>query len=174
MARPNFSRASRRHRNRLYQSSHPKVAAHGKVHKISGHTRGRNVNVSWFGVTRTPEDAPNTPEDAPVVFCSTFRELRDATGTASIGARIQKLRLAEKYIKYQDTRGRSVNVSFFGVTRTPEDAPNTPEDAPVIFCRYGLAGPVWGPRQRFLRPKTFMPAPVPRVLINSPLVLNIP
>ena len=66
-------------------------------------TRGRNVNVSWFGVTRTPEDAPNTPEDAPVVFCSTFRELRDATGIASIGARIQKLRLAEKYIKYQDT-----------------------------------------------------------------------
>ena len=36
--------------------SHPKVAAHGKVHKISGHTRGRNVNVSWFGVTRTPEE----------------------------------------------------------------------------------------------------------------------
>ena len=26
-----------------------------------------------FGVTRTPEDAPSTPEDAPVVFCSTFR-----------------------------------------------------------------------------------------------------
>ena len=32
------------------------VAAHGKVHKISGHARGRNVNVSWFGVTRTPEE----------------------------------------------------------------------------------------------------------------------
>ena len=41
----NFSRASRRHQNRLYRSSHPKVAARGKVHKISGHTRGRNVNV---------------------------------------------------------------------------------------------------------------------------------
>ena len=66
-------------------------------------TRGRNVNVSWFGVTRTPEDAPNTPEDAPIVFCSTFRELLGATGIASIGARIQKLRLAEKYIRYQDT-----------------------------------------------------------------------
>ena len=64
---------------------------HGKVHKISGHTRGRNVNVSWFEVTRTPEDAPSTPEDAPVVFCSTFRELPGATGIASIGARIQKL-----------------------------------------------------------------------------------
>ena len=105
----NFSRASRRHRNRLYQSSHPNVAAHGKVHKISEHTRGRNVNVSWFGVTRTPEDAPKTPKDAP-----------------------------------------------------------------VIFCRYGLVGPVWGPRQRFLRPKSFVPAPVPRELINSPLVLKIP
>ena len=100
----NFSRASRRHRNRLYQSSHPNVAARGKVHKISGHTRGRNLNVSWFGLTRTPEDAPNTPEDAPAVFCSTFRELPGATGIASIGARIQKLRLTQKkYIKYQDT-----------------------------------------------------------------------
>ena len=39
----NFSRASRCHRNRLYRSSHPKVAARGKVHKILGHTRGRNV-----------------------------------------------------------------------------------------------------------------------------------
>ena len=96
----NFSRASRRHRNRLYRSSHPKVAARGKVHKISGHTRGRNVNVSWFGVTRTPKDAPNILEDAPVVFCSTFRELLGATGIASIRARIQKLRFAEKYIKY--------------------------------------------------------------------------
>ena len=67
-------------------------------------TGGRNVNVSWFGVTRTPEDAPNTPEDAPVVFCSTFRELPGATRIASIGARMQKLRLDEKYIKYQDTR----------------------------------------------------------------------
>jgi len=66
-------------------------------------TCGRNVNVSRFGVTRTPEDAPKTPEDAPVVFCSTFRELPDATGIASIGARIQKLRLVEKYIRYQDT-----------------------------------------------------------------------
>ena len=66
-------------------------------------TRGRNVNVSWFGVTRTPEDAPNTSEDAPIVFCSTFRELPGATRIASIGARIQKLRLAEKYIRYQDT-----------------------------------------------------------------------
>ena len=66
-------------------------------------TRGRNVNVSWFGVTRTPKDAPNTPEDAPIAFCSTFRELPDATRIASIGARIQKLRLAEKYIRYQDT-----------------------------------------------------------------------
>ena len=66
-------------------------------------TRGRNVNVSWFGVTRTPEDATNTPEDAPAIFCSTFRELPGATGIASIGARIQKLRLAEKYIKYKDT-----------------------------------------------------------------------
>ena len=66
-------------------------------------TRGRNVNVSWFGETRTPKDAPNTLEDAPVVFCSTFRELLGATGIASIGARIQKLRLAEKYIRYQDT-----------------------------------------------------------------------
>ena len=85
--------------------AHPKVAAHAKkVHKISGHTRGRNLNVSWFGVTRTPEDAPSTPEDAPVVFCSTFRELPGATGIASIGARIQKLRLTQKkYIKYQDT-----------------------------------------------------------------------
>src|SRR6185369_1711845 len=92
----NFSRASRCHQNRLYRSSHLKVAARGKVHKISAHTRGRNVNVSWFGVTRTPEDAP------------------------------------------------------------------------VIFCRYGLAGLVRGPRQRFLRPKTFVPAPVPRVLINFP------
>ena len=67
-------------------------------------------NVSWFGVTGTPEDAPNTPEDgpntpedAPVVFCSTFRELPGATGIVSIGARIQKLRLTKKYIKYQDT-----------------------------------------------------------------------
>ena len=66
-------------------------------------TGGRNVNVSWFGVTRTPEDVPNTPEDAPVVFSSTFRELPGATGIASIGACMQKLRLAEKYIKYQDT-----------------------------------------------------------------------
>ena len=67
-------------------------------------THGRNVNVSWFEVTRTPEDAPNAPEDAPVVFCSTFRELPGATGIASIGARIQKLRLTQKkYIKYQDT-----------------------------------------------------------------------
>ena len=66
-------------------------------------TRERNVNVSWFGVTRTPEDAPNTPEDALVIFCSTFRELPGATGIAFIRARIQKLRFAEKYIKYQDT-----------------------------------------------------------------------
>ena len=66
-------------------------------------TRERNVNVSWFRVTRTPEDAPNTSEDALIVFCSTFRELPDATKIASIGARIQKLRLAEKYIRYQDT-----------------------------------------------------------------------
>ena len=66
-------------------------------------TRERNVNVSWFGVTRTPEDAPNTLEDAPVVFCSTFRELLGATGIASIGARIQKLQLTEKYIRYQET-----------------------------------------------------------------------
>ena len=66
-------------------------------------TRGRNVNVSWFGVTRTTEGAPKTPEDAPIVFCSTFRELPDAIGIASIGARIQKLRLTEKYIRYRDT-----------------------------------------------------------------------
>ena len=66
-------------------------------------TRGRNVNVSWFGVTRTPEDAPNTPEDAPVVCGSTFRELPGATGIASIRARIPTLRPTEKYIKYQDT-----------------------------------------------------------------------
>ena len=105
----NFSRASRCHRNCLYRSSHPKVAARGKVHKILGHTRGRNVNVSWFVVTRIPEDAPKTPEDAP-----------------------------------------------------------------VVFCRYGLVGPVRGPRQRFLRSKSCVPAPVPRELINSPLVLKIP
>ena len=97
-------------------------------------TCGRNVIVSWFGVTRTPEDAPKTPEDAPVVFCLTFQELPNATGITSIGACMQKLWLAEKYIKYQDTRGRNVNVSWFGVTRTPEDAPKTPEDAPVVFC----------------------------------------
>ena len=103
VASPNFLRASRRHRNRLYRSLHAKVAARRKVHKISGHTR-RNVNISWFRVTRTPEDVPNTPEDAPVVFSSTFRELPGATGIASIGACMQKLRLAEKYIKYQDTR----------------------------------------------------------------------
>ena len=90
-------------------------------------TRGQNVNVSWFGVTRTPEDAPNTAEDAPVVFWSTFRELPGATIIASIGAGIQKLRFAEKYIKYQDTRGQNVNVSWFGVT-------STPEDAPTVFC----------------------------------------
>ena len=105
----NFSRASRCHRNRLYRSSHPKVAARGKIHKILGHTRGRNVNVSWFVVTRTPEDAPKTPEDAP-----------------------------------------------------------------VVFRRNGLVGPFRGPRQCFLRPKSFVPAPVPRVLINSPLMLKIP
>ena len=64
----------------------------------------------------------------------TFRELPGATGIASIDACIQKLRLVEKYIKYQDTRGRNVNVSWFGVTRTPEDAPNTPEDALAVFC----------------------------------------
>ena len=72
------------------------------------------------------------------------------------------------------TRGRNVNVSWFVVTRTPEDAPKTPEDAPVVFCRYDLVGPVRGPRQCFLRPKSFVPAPVPRELINSPLVLKIP
>ena len=73
-------------------------------------TRGRNVNVSWFGLTRTHEDAPNTPEDAPAVFCSTFRELPGATGIASIGARIQKLRLTEiKVHKISGhTRGRNV------------------------------------------------------------------
>ena len=102
VASPNFSRASRCHRNRLYRSLHAKVVARRKVHK------------------------------------------------------------------YQDTRGRNVNVSWFGVTRTPEDAPLTPEDAPVMFCRYGLVGLIPGPRQRVLRPKTFMPAPVPQVLINSP------
>ena len=63
----------------------------------------------------------------------TFRELPGATGIASIEACIQKLRLVEKYIKYQDTHGRNVNVSWFGVTRTPEEAPNTPEDAPIVF-----------------------------------------
>ena len=31
-----------------------------------------------------PEDAPNTPEDAPVICGSTFRELPGATGIASI------------------------------------------------------------------------------------------
>ena len=41
----------------------------------------------------------------------TFQELPSATGIASIEACIQKLRLVEKYIKYQDTRGRNVNVS---------------------------------------------------------------
>ena len=103
MASPNFSRASRRHRNRLYRSLHKKLRLIEKYIKYQD-TRGRNVNVSWFGVTRTPEDAPSTPEDAPVVFCSTFRELPGATGIASIGARIQKLRLTQKkYIKYQDT-----------------------------------------------------------------------
>ena len=131
-------------------------------------TCGRNVIVSWFGVTRTPEDAPKTPEDAPVVFCLTFQELPNATGITSIGACMQKLWLAEKYIKYHDTCGRNVIVSWFGVTRSPEDAPKTPEDALVVFCRYGLVGPVRGHRQCFLRPKSFVPAPVPRVLINSP------
>jgi hypothetical protein len=58
--------------------------------------------------------------------------------------------------------------------RTPEDAPKTPEDAPVMFCPYGLVGPVRGTRRRFLRPETFVLAPAPRVLINSPLVLKIP
>ena len=47
---------------------------------------------------------------------------------------MQKLRLAEKYIRYQDTRERNVNVPWFGLTRTPEDAPNTLEDAPVVPC----------------------------------------
>ena len=107
-------------------------------------TRERNVNVSWFGVTRTPKDAPNTLEDAPVVFRSTFRELPSATGIGTIEACIQKLWLAEKYIKYQDTHGRNVNVSCFGVTRTPEDAPKTPEDAPVVFVDMVLRGPFGG------------------------------
>ena len=44
--------------------------------------------INCFRVTRTPEDAPNTPEDAPVVFYSTFRELPGATGIASIGAQM--------------------------------------------------------------------------------------
>ena len=36
------------------------------------------------------------------------------------------------------------NVSWFGVTGTLEDDPKTPEDAPVIFCQYGLVGPFGG------------------------------
>ena len=44
----------------------------------------------------------------------------------------------------------------------------------VGFCRYGLAGPVRGTRQRFLEPKIFVLAPAPRVLIKSPLVLKRP
>ena len=48
----NFSRASRRHRNRLYQSSHPNVAAHGKVHKISEHTRGPDSAVCNIGFVK--------------------------------------------------------------------------------------------------------------------------
>ena len=64
----------------------------------------------------------------------TFRELPGATGITSIGSCMQKLRLIEKYIKYQDTRGRNVNVSWFRVTRTPEDALNSPEDASVVLC----------------------------------------
>ena len=74
----------------------------------------------------------------------TFRELPGATGIASIGSCMQKLRLVEKYIKYQHTRGRNVNVSWFGVTRTPEDAPKTPEDAPVVFVDTVLRGPFGG------------------------------
>ena len=71
----------------------------------------------------------------------TFRELPGATGIASIEACIQMLRLVEKYIKYQDTRGRNVNVSWFGVTRTPEDAPKMPRSC---FVQTDLWGPFGG------------------------------
>ena len=58
-----------------------------------------------------PEDAPSTPEDAPVVFCSTFRELPGATGIASIGARIQKLEFCWK-------KDRQDTIQYFGINNS--------------------------------------------------------
>ena len=168
MASTNFPRASRCHRNRLYRGLLPKVAARRKLHKISGHTR-TNCKCLLVRSNKDPRRCPKDPRRCPgrLLFnlsrasrCHRNRLYRSLHPKVVARGKVHKIS--------GHTRGRNVNVSWFGVTRTPEDAPKTPEDAPIIFCRYGLAGLVRGPRQRFLRPKTFVPAPVPRVLINSP------
>ena len=170
----NFLRASRCHRNRLYRSSHPKVAAHGKVHKISGHTRGRNVmspGSEQQGPPKMPRRPPKKPRSSSVQLFESFPAPPESP-PSELASKSCGSRKSTKNIRTH-TRTKC-NLSWFGVTGTPEDAPKTPEDAPVIFCQYGLVGPVRGPRQRFLRPETFVLAPAPRGLINSPLVLKIP
>ena len=93
------------------------------------------ASTSPTSVNKFPPRVKNTAVGKTQVWRDlTSRELPGDTGIASIRARIPKLRPAEQYIKYQDTHGRNVNVSWFGVTRPPEDAPNTPKNAPVVFC----------------------------------------